>query len=248
MLSAKHICVLFFLFLLLQGCRTPGDRTTALVEPSAVVPEIGYPDIELRHGYILDMVCMGDQVPEGFAGWSAELTEELGAFQQAWDTGGDPLLRGTVDLFGKPFARNEMTATILLCNRWVPMGAPVIIPIWRFLDAATQETGTEKLDHDMFVALVFHEFLHIYIEDHFFPNLRASEIAKELQASNEPFLAIAHVHLAAIMMKVYTSGGQQELLQRVIALERTYSPAYARAWEIVQERGPDVFLKEFGID
>lgn len=242
---------LLLVLLSLQGCATTQGEVSPQSEPTPqIVPEAvetGHPEVYLRHGYVLDMVCLGDQIPEGLAGWSAEMVEELDEFQQKWDDSGKPLLKGTVELFDKPFARKEMIATILLCNRWVPMGAPVIIPIWRFLDTASQEAGLEPLDRDMFVAAVFHEFLHIYIEDNFFPQVRASEIARELGAAGEPFMAIAHVHLAAIMTKVYTNQGQQDLLERVIALEKTYSPAYERAWEIVAERGPDVFLKELGL-
>lgn len=230
------------------GCATTPAPPAApeLVEQVSEAPKLEGPDIKLRYGYMLDRMCFGEDVPQGFATWSAEFYTELPKLQALWDERGEALLDATVETFGKPYDREQMDATILLCHKWVPIGAPVIIPIWAFLDSATQELGATKLAREMFVSVLYHELLHVYLDDNFVAELQGSVLARELMASGESITTVTHVHIASIMTKVYTSTGQAELLERVIALEKTFSPDYARAWEIVQERGPEVFLAELG--
>jgi hypothetical protein len=118
------------------------------------------------------------------------------------------------------------------------MSVPLLINVRRFLDGPTQGSPQPMF---LFCALVFHELLHTYIGR--YDRLESKLIEKY---SGEALVVLTHLHLAALMKRVYLKLGRADPLREIVARDSaSEEPASRRAWEIVNDiEGHEAFVKE----
>ena len=93
----------------------------------------------------------------------------------------------------------------------------------------------------LFSGLVFHELLHTYIGR--YDRLESRLIEKY---SGEPLVVLTHLHLTALMKRVYLKLGRADQLREIVARDSaSEDPAYRRAWQIVNDiEGHEAFVRE----
>jgi len=108
------------------------------------------------------------------------------------------------------------------------MSVPLLINVRRFLDGPTLGSPQPM---SLFSALLFHELLHTYIGR--YDGLESKLIEKY---SGEPLVVLTHLHLTALMKRVYLKLGRAEQLREIVARDAaSEDPAYRRAWQIVND-------------
>jgi hypothetical protein len=93
----------------------------------------------------------------------------------------------------------------------------------------------------LFSALVFHELLHTYIGH--YDRLESKLVEKY---AGEPLVVRTHLHLVALMRRVYLKLGRAGQLREIVARDSaSEEPAYRRAWQIVNDiEGHEAFVSE----
>ncbi len=202
----------------------------------AVLGGEGVPKIRFHYSYApFDRSCVeltGFEIDKAAI---EELAGRLDAFRQAWEESGTPLMRAVVAETGAPFRQDDLRATLTLC-RFRSMSHPLLINM-RFFLKTTSKGEPDPVS--MFVALAFHEVLHIYNVD----NLAGSKLLEKYK--DEPFVVKSHLHLNALLKMAYLKLGRRDELKQIIAKDSALSrPAYKRAWEIVNDIGHEAFVEE----
>jgi hypothetical protein len=118
------------------------------------------------------------------------------------------------------------------------MSVPLLINVRRFLEGPTQGRPQPMF---LFCALVFHELLHTYIGR--YDRLESKLVEKY---SREPLVVLTHLHLMALMKRVYLELGRGDQLREIVARDSAAEDAaYRRAWQIVDNiEGHEVFVSE----
>jgi len=216
------------LLVLLASLVTVGSMAGFEAEESTQASKSkGYPSVKFDYHFVpFDRACSELGKTEIPVERIEELNERLGEFQKHWDQEGARLLEAMIAATGKPFKQTELVAVMSLCE-FPSMSHPLLINMRRFL-----ESGPEDPPRSMssFLSLVFHELLHIYVDD----NLENSPLSEKY--AEEPGSVKSHMHLMAMMKKVYLQLGLEAELQQVINEDRKAGrPIYLRSWEIVNE-------------
>ena len=188
-----------------------------------------YPHVPLVFGYIpFDQSCEQWRNTTIERQWYAELRTKIKMFQNYWDQEAPLLLGTTITEIHKPFRYQEMLATLTLCPIQ-SMSRPLLINIRPFLDGPTQQQPRPLF---LFSAVVFHELLHTYVLGALPPG---KSVLLEKYQSEEPVVK-NHLHLMAVMKLVYLKLDREEQLKQIIEKDRALgSPAYGRAWQIVND-------------
>ena len=115
----------------------------------------------------------------------------------------------------------------------------MLINIRPFLDGPTQQQPRPLF---LFSAVVFHELLHTYVLGAL---PQGTSALLEKYKSEEPVVK-NHLHLMAVMKLVYLKLNREEQLQQIIEKDRALgTPAYGRAWQIVNDlEGYEAFVQE----
>lgn len=209
----------------------------ATAGPAAATADKGYPTVRFDYGFVpFDRSCSRLTESEVPKEQIEELLARLESFQAYWDREGPPLLATMIAATGQPFRQREIIATMSLCD-FPSMSHPLLINMRRFMDSGPQDPPRSM---PMFAALVFHELLHIYVSD----RLESSPLREKYK--DEPGSVKSHMHLMALMKKVYLELGRQEVLEEIIAKDQKPGrPIYARSWQIVNElEGYQPFVDE----
>lgn len=198
----------------------------------------GFPRVELVYADLtFDRVCQRWLDAEIDRSWAHEIRAKAQSFQEYWDEEAPLLLGTTVREIGAPFRNRDATAVLTLCP--IPsMSVPLLLNVRRFLHGPTQGKPQPMF---LFSGLVFHELLHTYIGR--YDRLESRLVEKY---SGEPLVVLTHLHLAALMKRVYLKLGRADQLREIVARDSaSEDPAYRRAWQIVNDiEGHEAFVIE----
>jgi hypothetical protein len=156
--------------------------------------------------------------------WIDEAVRRAPEFQQRWDSEGPAYLKIAFDAVGRPFPFGEMQAALTVCPV-SSMSLPLIINVRGFLASAGNRRPEWFLP-----LLVFHELMHTYTR-----KVNTVSVLRKKHAA-ESAATLNHLHVMALEHLVLTKMGKLDELKW---LDRDYrtasSPAYKRAWEIVND-------------
>lgn len=194
--------------------------------------------IYLQTGYLLDTSF--ERVLEN-QGTIAQLLPEM---QRAWDGVSSSLLDATVAEIGKGFRRRELIAYLIMHPTMSSCSHPFLININKFLDfdASSSDQVVKFCD------VVFHEAIHIYLDDNYGDLLdenspAASPLIKKFEHMGPH--VIAHIHLYAIQKHVYQKIDLESAWDHVCEHVKTSrNDGYQKAVNIVNEVGVEAFLNE----
>lgn len=168
----------------------------------------------------------------------------LPQFQKSWDDYGSLFIGATLKEIGKDFHRSELLAYLIMHPEVFSCSHPFLININQFLDFDPSSNSQSM----QFSELVYHELLHIYLDDNYSHLLnpaspRATDLIKRF--SNEDDVVTAHLHLYAIQKSAFKKSEWTHVWEGIIANAKSlHSPGYKRAIEIVNSVGYDVFVEE----
>ena len=187
-------------------------------------------------GSVLDRNCsrLLEGAPAIDRRWIEEAVRRAPEFQRRWEAEGPAYLKTALDAIGVPFPYGEVQAALTVCPI-ASMSLPLIVNVRRFLES----TGNGYPD-SQFALLVFHELMHTYTRP-----VNTSSALRRKYASESP-VTLNHLHVMALEKFVLTTMGKVDDLQWTDHHYRhTASPAYRRAWEIVNDvEGVEPFLRE----
>ncbi len=141
-----------------------------------------------------------------------------------------PILFGEIfSLFNCGFKQKRRTVTIFLgANLGYGSSNFLVLGLRSYLDSELWEEPISR--EDAFAALVFHELLHIWVDDAI-----NGESALLTKYGNEHIHVREHIHLMAIQKMVYLKL-QPDMLKFLDESYRKFaSSEYRRAWEIVND-------------
>ena len=195
---------------------------------SPLYAQIEAPKLFLDYGYVpFDRACESLKDKKIDEALVKEMSERAEEFQQHWDSYGVPLLQDIVNEIGKPFKYRDLVATMSVCE-FYSMSHPLIVNMRRFLKAGPRETPHPK---HMFISLVLHELLHIYIH-----GIGTSDLPLGKKYQDEPFSVQSHIYLMAVLKMVLLKNGMEAEFQAILDFDRELNrPIYLRSWEIVHE-------------
>lgn len=207
-------------------------NTIALLGQSQIkVPEL-YFAYDWR-GKLIDMIGY-NLTYIGLTGFSKvdnqliqDFEKDFPSFQKQWIDMGTTLFQEVYFLFKRGFKQESRTAILSLGSTGGYGSTNILfIGIHSLLDTQKQKSKTEE----RFVNLLFHELLHIWIDDNF-----NAELSYFLQKyKNAPQNVREHIHLMAIQKMVYITLRRDDMLD---IFNEEYSNVafsdYNRAWHIV---------------
>lgn len=195
--------------------------------------EIQYPEISFKYDWkstVIDAVgrfAFGNSVT---AERKAQLKKELPHFVRAWQQAAPKLFGEVFSAFKRGFKSSKRTASVYLCHNssygsdWF-----LILGLRYYLDPEPWLRPTSK--EDTFVDLVFHELLHVWIDENISGK---SALLKKYRHEHE--YVRDHIHLMAIQKMVYLKLNRLDMVDHIDEGYRKLSlPEYRRAWEIVND-------------
>ncbi|MBL7479549.1 hypothetical protein [Legionella bononiensis] len=222
----------------LIGCLLLAVSGTPLFSSSS--PNI--PELFFEYGMLFDVgVCSNTESKPISAAMVDELDALLPRIQVTWKQEGESLLTATTQLFNIPFSRKELSVNFILCDTlFTGMSYPLLIKIRNFLKSSNEN----PLPGSYLTMVIYHELLHRYIHKDIPGLSEATGLLKKYEA--ESTTVKAHFHLLAIQKYVYHAlNRDNEFEDNIkIMLNNTWSPAYQRAWDIVNEEGHMAFINE----
>ncbi len=209
-------------------------------------PHAKYPEIEFKYdwrGYIMDF----------FGRWyfdapitehlKNQLTNQLPELITAWEINA-PILFGEVFATFNRGIEAETRIGVINLSHGSSYGSHrfLIFGLRWLLDSEWPYSVSRE---DAFSALVFHELLHVWVDENVNKDL-SSMLAKY---SNEEFDVLDHLHLMAIQKMVYTKINRPDVLEYIGESYASYQgPLYRRAWEIVNDiEGHEALLQDIVI-
>ncbi|KTD52981.1 Uncharacterised protein [Legionella quateirensis] len=200
------------------------------------------PKLFFEYGTLFDVgVCSNTENKPITVAMIDELDAFLPRIQKRWEQDGEPLLNATTQLFNIPFSRKELSVNFILCDTlFTGMSYPLLIKIRNFL----KSSNDNPLPGNYLTMVIYHELLHRYIHKDI-PSL-SEETGLLKKYESESNTVKAHLHLLAIQKYVYRAlNRNNEFEENIkIMLDNTWSPAYQRAWDIVNEEGYMAFVNE----
>ena len=229
------------------------SRTVRMAIASTLLAAIADPASAEAPAISLDWVgiyemslCRAPKNEAQFAAAKKEAEQRLPEFQRAWAKHGPLWLDETANLVGHPFEFNEALGTLMVCQDH-PWGTsyPLTINLEWFLSAYEGKYRNHPRWEDLFAERVYHEVLHRYIRDLLGPGegglFRETPLMRKY--ANEPLMTRTHLHVMAIERLLFQKLGKADLLP-VLRADHQHAPAYARAYEIVDEVGADPILAD----
>lgn len=194
--------------------------------------------IYLQTGYLLDTSF------ERVLANQATIARLLPQMQQAWDTLSSSLIDTTTAEIGKEFRRRELIAYLTMHPTMFFCSHPFLININRFLDF----DGSSQEQVLKFCDVVFHEALHIYLDDNF------ADLLDETSSGASPLIkkfehmgphVIAHIHLYAIQKHIYQKLKLASAWDDVCEHTKiSRNDGYLKAVDLVNEVGAEAFIDE----
>ena len=205
------------------------------------------PSISLDWVGVYEMsLCRAPKNEAQFAAAKREAEQRLPEFQRAWAQYGPRWLDQTAKLVGHPFKFQEELGTLIVCQGH-PWGTsyPLTINLEWFLSAYDGKYRSDPRWEELFAERVYHEVLHRYIRDLLGPGKGEPfrETPLMLRYAKEPLLTRTHLHVMAIERLLFQKLGKADL-PPILRADHQHAPAYARAYEIVDEVGADAVLAD----
>lgn len=194
--------------------------------------------IYLQTGYLLDNSF--DRVLSN----QSTIAKLLPEMQEAWDTRGPRLLEAAINEIGKEFRLKELLCYLIMHPTMFSCSHPFLININKYLNFDRRVD-----EHAMkFAEQVFHEALHIYLDDNFSDLLNEdSEAASPLTRKykdNGPHVT-AHTHLYAIQKHIFAKCNMTLMWDMVCeGVKQAHNDGYKIAVDIINNVGSEPFLDE----
>ncbi|WP_413574681.1 hypothetical protein ACLVWU_10665 [Bdellovibrio sp. HCB290] len=188
------------------------------------ITEIKLPKVIFESGWLLDESIAEIEGSSLNDEAIAETSSRLPEFQESWDHLGPRLLEPVMTNFGITFAEQDIKA-FLLCGKLHSQSHPLLINVKRYLACLN---NTPDPMHE-FVEVVFHELLHILLQD----RLSAWPTPSIKQFEDENFEVQAHLHLMSLQKFSHMKSGRD-----IKSLEKWYGdigPNYSRAWGLISD-------------
>lgn len=206
-----------------------------------------HPDITLDWVGIYEMnLCRAPPDKGRFAAAKIEAEQRLPEFQQAWSSYGPRWLDETAKLVGRPFKFNEALATLIVCQDH-PWGTsyPLTANLEWFLSAHNGKYRHDPRWQELFAERVYHEVLHRYIRDllGLGTGVPFRETPLMHRYAAEPLLTRTHLHVVAIERVLFQRLGKADF-PPLLRSDHQHAPAYARAYEIVDEVGAEAVIED----
>lgn len=203
---------------------------------NATVSKPEVPRLFFSYSWLYDSTVCEKSPPD--QKWVDEILERSESFSNLWLNNGPKFFQVLFDHTGLGFSRKELTATFSVCPNSVSYSNPLVFNMKPYLNS--HMNPKTPFGDDNFVDLVFHELLHLWVGEH----LKNSELRRKY--ISEAPLVKKHLHLMAIQKFVYAKMGRLDLIAMLdLNYPRMINKSYARAWEIVNLEGHDVFMSEF---
>lgn len=203
-------------------------------EAHIVYPEIAF--IYDWRGHIIDSIgCLFFKKTLGFNKIDAAQKEQFKenifpSLLSSWNQQAPMLFGAVFSCFNCGFKQKNRTSIITLGNSW-SYGSKsfLILGLFYYLDSVPWKSSITK--EDAFAMLVFHELLHIWVDDNV-----GNKSALLTKYGNEHLHVREHIHLMAIQKMVYHKLNRPDMIQELDESYRKFSMAeYRRAWEIVND-------------
>ncbi len=197
------------------------------------------PEVSFHYSAAVDQfLCPSLAKSKILPSWDNELAERAREFDRVWNMVGPNLLQAASQIVGKPFSKAHFNIPIFLCPALPGWGFPIAVPVNMFLHSAS---GEGALDIKEFPDVVFHEILHLYTIRALGWNFRTPLLSR---FKDEAVYTKLHLHLYALQKAVYTHIKQPEKWKYIIESAKSFPPAYARAFELVELEGMQPFIDE----
>lgn len=177
-----------------------------------------------------------------------ELTQRIPEFEQIWKKKGPELLKTMSELLKHPYGRSEETMALTLCQWFSPMSQPLMLRMREYLKSTVVDNpkGPTEIKPDLyFVAQVFHELIHRYLDKYYADIDSPQNSALVKTHASEPSGVLSHLHHLSIQKAVYLKLNREEDLKKIIELDsQIRGGVYKRAWEIVNADGYQKYIDE----
>jgi len=195
-----------------------------------------YPTLFFKYSHLYDGICSAnDPITEE---WAREAQEKELEFSNIWTAEAPQLFQQLFLDFNKGFLRKELTATLSVCAKAPSFSDPLVLNVTRFLKSYMKDKPVRP--NYVFVDLVFHELLHTWLVE----NLK-QPTPLSVKYKNEPRSLVAHLHLIALQIHIYTKLKRSDLLQWIEDYYPNMQGVYPHAWEIVTKtEGHQAFIDE----
>jgi len=199
------------------------------------------PKIIIKYGKLLDpffiFYCQNNPELKSRGGWDnwaplprEKIDENIELFKKAWLKDGGIMLQEVCGVLKLDFCRNFIPVYAVSINPR-PFGDPIVI-------------RADYINPDSFTDAVVHELIHILFMDN--QEKVPWSIFMEMFPNENPDTQ-NHIILYAALKYIYLEVlKDEERLQKEIKTAKKHRNSdYIRAWEIVDERGYHVLIKEF---
>lgn len=205
---------------------------------TAMHAQVPYPELTFKYdwrGKCIDFIgCLFFQNTLGFKKISAVEKEQfqtkLPALIAYWHQQAPILFGEIIAVFNRGFKQKQRTVIICLGGSW-SYGSRnlLLLGLHYYLDS---EQWTTKISQkDSFTNLIFHELLHIWVDDNVGGK---SALLKKYHDEHEHVRD--HLHLMALQKMVYIQLNRSDMVEELDISYRTQClPEYRRAWEIVED-------------
>ena len=228
-------------------------QRAVFLSTSCLLLAAGYPAAAAAPEITLDWVGVHEQTlcnpPADIGRFEAakrEAEQRLPEFQKAWSRHGPGWLTRTEALVGHRFRYREAIDTLIVCADQ-PWGTsyPLTTNLEWFLAAYDGKYRSHPLWEELFAERVYHEVLHRYVRDIVGKGDGQPVRDTPLMARyrGEPFLTRVHLHIVAVERVLFGGLGKEELL-RILRQDHQEAPAYARAYEIVDQEGAEAVIAD----
>lgn len=222
------------LLLLADHIELLGEERRVFLEDSqnSSYREIQFPKISFKYDWkskILDRIggmvfrCVSNQDKK-------ELDKQLPDLMKAWEHNSSLFFEQLFSYFGRGFKNLKRTASLYLShNASYGSNRFLILGLRHYLDPKDWSNDLSKQDH--FCDLVFHELLHVWVDD----NIRTDSFLRT-KYCKERADVLDHIHLMALQKMIYLNLNRHDLIDAIDRAYRNFSTKdYQRAWEIVND-------------
>ncbi len=198
-----------------------------------------YPRLFFKYSWLFENICSPLSPPPRI--WRQEAIAKEQKFQDLWEAAAPKLFKGLFERYpNRPFERKELTATLSVCPRLIPVGEPLILNVVHFLDSYTTDEGGRKRPPEAFTWMVFHELMHTWLRRY----LKSSELVNGKYAA-ESDVVKDHLHLMALEIVLFEEAGLKDQQKWIEAFYPIAGGGnYHRAWDLVRKIGPKKILRE----
>lgn len=204
-----------------------------ILQEGFIQPSFLYPQLSFKYDWkskILDFLgsCFFKKVQKGH---KQQLEKQLPILIGAWEKNCSIFFDTIFSSFERGFKNPKRIASCYLSyNASYGSNRFLVLGLRGYLDSETWHCPLNKEGH--FCDLVFHELLHVWLED----NIDQSKSVLSRKYRHENSEVIEHIHLMAMQKMVYTHLKRDDLLAWIDHMYRHLAPKdYARAWEIVND-------------